>query len=81
MKVANYFPNVGIVRAGTLVIDSNGKMVQKRKMFAGPLSAEEFSMTLLSRKLSMYLGGSLFNGSNSPYLAAEKNFLNFGLYL
>lgn len=64
MKAANYSTDVGIIRTGTRVIDSDGKVLRERKNIAGGLSTEEFIMTLLSGKLNMYLCGSLFNTKN-----------------
>jgi len=64
MKAANHSADVGIIRTGTRVIDSNGNILRERKNIAGGLPSEEFITTLLSGKLNMYLCGSIFNTKN-----------------
>jgi len=61
MKAANYSTDIGIIRTGTREIDSDGTVLRERKNIARGLSTDEFIMTFLSRKLNMYLCGSLFN--------------------
>lgn len=61
MKAANYSTDIGIIRTGTRIIDSCGEILSEQQNPAVGLSTEEFFMAFLSRKVRMFLCGSLFN--------------------
>ena len=61
LKTADYSTDIGIIRAGTRMIDSSGKELSEQQNLCGGLSTDEFIKAFLARKVRMFLCGSLFN--------------------
>ena len=61
MLGANYATHVGIIRTGTRVIDSQGKVLREAPNHAVGLSTEDFFRAWFTYKTEMYLCSTLFN--------------------
>lgn len=61
MRGVNYDVNVGIVRTGTRIIDSQGTIIQECPNMVGGLSTEEFFRGWFAYKTTLYLCSTLFN--------------------
>ena len=61
MKAAGYDTNVGIIRTGTRVIDSHGKVLKERPNRVGGLATADFFTGWFRGKTSLYLCSTLFN--------------------
>jgi len=61
MKAADFCTDVGIIRTGTRVIDSEGRILSEQTNIGAGLSIDEFITAFLSRRMRMFLCGSLFN--------------------
>jgi glycosyltransferase involved in cell wall biosynthesis len=72
MKAANYSTDIGIIRTGTRIIDSQGGVVHTYTNDAAGLSTEEFFRGWFVSKTAFYPCSSLFNHLRvySPPLAA-----------
>lgn len=61
IKAANYAADVGIIRTGTRVIDSEGRVLSEHPNMAAGLSTEDFFRCWFGCKTSLYLCSTLFN--------------------
>lgn len=61
MKAANYSTATGIVRTGTRVIDSDGRVLEELPNMVGGLSTEDFFMGWFTGKTALFLCSTLFN--------------------
>jgi len=61
IKAANYSANIGIIRTGTRVIDSDGKVITEHPNMVVGLSTEDFFRSWFACKTSFYLCSTLFN--------------------
>ncbi|MCK4829365.1 glycosyltransferase [bacterium] len=61
MRSADYSTDVGVIRTGTRVIDSNGNVLRESQNRAGGLSTEEFFRAWFACKTSLYLCSTLYN--------------------
>ena len=61
MQSANYATNIGVIRTGTRVIDSQGSVLRESPNRAAGLSLEEFFRAWFAHKTSLYLCSTLFN--------------------
>ena len=61
MKGVNYDSNVGIIRTGTRIIDSQGTTIQEYPNMVGGLSLDEFFRGWFANKTTLYLCSTLFN--------------------
>lgn len=61
LEVAHYRTDVGIIRTGTRLIDSNGEVFDSIPNMVGGLSTEDFFLGWFSRKTAYYLCSTLFN--------------------
>jgi len=61
MRAANYNTDIGIIRTGTRVIDSNGTVLYESPNMVGGLAIEDFFRGWFAGKTSWYLCSTLFN--------------------
>jgi glycosyltransferase involved in cell wall biosynthesis len=61
MRAAEYETGIGIIRTGTRLIDSQGKVLSERPNMVGRLSTENFFRGWFSGKTALYLCSTLFN--------------------
>jgi glycosyltransferase involved in cell wall biosynthesis len=61
MSAANYQTDIGIIRTGTRVIDSDGLVLRQYPNMAVGLSTEDFFRAWFACKTSLYLCSTLFN--------------------
>ena len=61
MQAAGYNTDIGIIRTGTRVIDSDGKVLKESPNRVGGLSTADFFIGWFRGKTSLYLCSTLFN--------------------
>ena len=61
MKGVNYDINIGIIRTGTRIIDSQGTIIHEYPNMVGGLSLDEFFRGWLADKTTLYVCSTLFN--------------------
>jgi glycosyltransferase involved in cell wall biosynthesis len=61
MKAANYEINIGLIRTGVRIIDSDENIIIEKSNNAQGLSTTDFFLKFLSRENTMLLCGTLFN--------------------
>ncbi|WP_347275217.1 glycosyltransferase family 2 protein [Candidatus Kuenenia sp.] len=61
MNGVDYNINVGIIRTGTRIIDSQGTIIHEHLNVAGGLSVEEFFRVWFANKTALYICSTLFN--------------------
>jgi glycosyltransferase involved in cell wall biosynthesis len=61
MRAVNYRVGVGIIRTGTRVIDSNGRVMSQAPNLVGGLSTEDFFRGWFTGKTPLYLCSTLFH--------------------
>jgi len=79
MKSANYSTNVGIIRTGTRIIDSQGEVVGNCINDAVGLSTEELFLAWFANKTAFYPCSSLYNAEHLKGIGGfhpENNFFH-----
>lgn len=61
MKGVNYDSNVGVIRTGTRIIDSQGTIIHEYPNMVGGLTLDEFFRGWFAYKTTLYLCSTLFN--------------------
>jgi len=61
LKAVNYRFDVGLIRTGARLIDTDGKVIGEKKNFMQDLSIEDFILSWLESKTWMFLCSTLFN--------------------
>lgn len=73
MQAADYSTDIGIIRTGTRVIDSHGKVIQETPNIAKGLSTKEFFRCWFACKISIYLCGTIFNTNGLKEIGGFKS--------